>query len=229
LGATGLVLGLIAKQAGGTISGSSVQEVFARLGATGSGASEFLGVSFLIVAVLEGFMAAVQVSAQRDEEADGHFDNLVVQPVSRSSWVGGRLLVAVASLVLAGLITGFFTWIGTAVEGGGVNLATLLEAGINVVPPALCVVGLGVLAFGAAPRAVPYVVYGVLGWSLLIEVVGGIGGGRRWLLDSSLFHQMAAAPAVHPNWIVNAVMIAIGVAAALAGCLLFGHRDLKAA
>jgi ABC-2 type transport system permease protein len=203
--------------------------VFARLGATGTGATEFLGVSFLIVAVMEGFMAAGQVTAQRTEEADGRFDNLVVQPVSRSSWVGGRLLVAVVSLVLAALITGLFTWIGTAVEGGGVSLATLLEAGINVVPPALCVLGLGVLAFGAAPRAVSYVVYGILGWSLIIEVVGGIGSGRRWLLDTSLFHQMAAAPAVHSNWTVNAVMIGIGIVAAIVGCLFFAHRDLKGA
>jgi ABC-2 type transport system permease protein len=127
------------------------------------------------------------------------------------------------------LITGLFTWIGTAVEGGGVSIATLLDAGINVVPPALCVLGLGVLAFGAAPRAVSYVVYGILGWSLIIEVVGGIGSGRRWLLDTSLFHQMAAAPAVHSNWTVNAVMIGIGIVAAIVGCLFFAHRDLKGA
>jgi ABC-2 type transport system permease protein len=227
LGATGLVLGLIAKQSGGTISGSSVQEVFARLGATGTGATEFLGVSFLIVAVMEGFMAAGQVTAQRIEEADGRFDNLIVQPVSRWSWVSGRLLVAVVTLVLAALITGVFTWVGTAVEGGGVSLPTLLEAGINVVPPALCVLGLGVLAFGAVPRAVSYVVYGILGWSLIIEVVGGIGSGRRWLVDTSLFHQMAASPAVHPNWTVNAVMLGIGIVAAFLGCLSFSHRDLK--
>jgi ABC-2 type transport system permease protein len=228
-GATGLVLGLIAKQAGGTISDSSVEEVFARLGATGTGATEFLGVSFLIVAVMEGFMAAGQVTAQRTEEADGRFDNLVVQPMPRASWVGGRLLVAVVSLVLAALVTGLFTWIGNAVEGGGVSLSTLLGAGINVVPPALCVLGLGVLAFGAAPRAVTAVVYGILGWSLIVEVVGGVGSGRRWLLDTSLFHQMAAAPAVHPNWTVNAVMIGIAIFAALFGCLSFTHRDLKAA
>jgi len=60
-------------------------------------------------------------------------------------------------------------------------------------------------------------------------VVGGIGSGRRWLLDTSLFHQMAAAPAVHPNWTVNVVMIGIGIVATLLGCFLFGHRDLKTA
>jgi ABC-2 type transport system permease protein len=229
LGATGFVLGLIAKQAGGTISGSSVQEVFSRLGAIGTGAQEFLGVSFLIVAVMEGFMAAGQVTALRSEEAEGRFDNLAVLPVARSSWVGGRLLIAVVALLGAAVVTGFLTWVGTTVEGGGVSVATLIDAGINVVPPALCVLGLGILTFGAVPRAASYVVYGILGWSLIIEVVGGVGSGRRWLLDTSLFHQMAAAPAVHPNWTVNGVMIGTGVVAALVGCLFFSHRDLRGA
>lgn len=69
LAATGLVLGLIAKQAGATITGSSVQEVFARLGASGTSTQSFLGVCFLIVAVLAGFMAAGQATATRAEEA----------------------------------------------------------------------------------------------------------------------------------------------------------------
>ncbi len=50
-GVTGLVLGLIAGAAGATISGSSVQTVFARLGAPGTGVEAFLGVSFLVLAV----------------------------------------------------------------------------------------------------------------------------------------------------------------------------------
>jgi ABC-2 type transport system permease protein len=229
LGATGLVLGLIAKQAGGTISGSSVQQVFARLGATGTGAVAFLGISFLIVAVMAGFLAAGQVTAQRTEEEDGRLANLVVGPVSRASWVGGRILVAVVSLVAGAVITGFFTWLGTQTQGGGVSLGRLLQAGVNVVPAALCVLGLGLLAFGVVPRAASYVAYGVLGWSLLVEVVGGFGSGRGWLLDTSLFHQMAAAPAVDPNWTANLVMIGIGAAAALAGCLTFARRDLTGA
>jgi ABC-2 type transport system permease protein len=229
LGATGLILGVVAKQAGGTISGSSVQEVFSRLGATGTGAQEFLGVSFLIVAVMEGFVAAGQVTSMRTEEAEGRFDNLVAQPVSRPSWVGGRLLIAVVSLVGAAVVTGLLTWIGTSAEGGGVSIGTLLEAGINVVPPALCVLGLGILAFGAVPRAASYIVYGILGWSLVVEVVGGVGSGRRWLLDTSLFHQMAAAPAVHPNWTVNAAMTGVGAVATVAGTLAFARRDLRSA
>jgi ABC-2 type transport system permease protein len=165
----------------------------------------------------------------RSEEEEGRFDNLIAQPLSRPSWVGGRLLIAVVALVAGAVVTGFLTWVGTAAEGGGVSFVTLLDAGINVVPSALCLLGLGILAFGAVPRVVSYIVYGILGWSLIVEVVGGVGSGRRWLLDTSLFHQMAAAPAVDPNWMVNGVMIGIGVVAALAGCFFFSRRDLRGA
>lgn len=227
LAATGLVLGLIAKQAGGTVSGSA-EQVFARLGAPGASAQSFLGVSFLIVAILVGFMAAGQTTAARTEEAEGRTDNIVIQPVSRSSWLGARVVIAIAVLVLGGLVAGLCAWVGVAVEGGGVAFTTLVEAGINVVPAAICLLGIGILAIGVWPRRTSYVVYGYLGWSLLIELVGGFGSGSRWLLDTSLYHQMAAAPAVDPNWAVNAVMLGIGAVAALLGIASFRRRDLLA-
>jgi hypothetical protein len=67
----------------------------------------------------------------------------------------------------------------------------------------------------------------VLGWSLLIELVGGIGTSTRWLLDTSLFHQMAAAPAVHPHWLTNGVMMAIGAVCAVVGGAAFSLRDIQ--
>jgi ABC-2 type transport system permease protein len=229
LAATGFVLGLVAKQGGGSIAGSSVEEVFTRLGASGTGAEAFLGVSFLSLAVMAGFLAAGQVTALRAEEAEGRLEHLVVQPVARSSWLGGRVLVGALALVLAGVAVGFLTWLGVEAQGDGVGLGTLLEAGLNIVPPALCVLGVGVLAFGVSPRATSYIVYGLLGWSFLIEIVGGIGSTRQWLLDTSLFHQMAAAPAVSPNWTANGVMVALGIVGASVGGLSLGRRDLRGA
>ena len=51
------------------------------------------------------------------------------------------------------------------------------------------------------------VVYALLGWSLLIVIVGGIGAVSHWVLDTSVFHQMASAPAVSPHWEANGVMV----------------------
>ena len=224
---TGILTGLVAKTAGATISGSSVQKVFSRLGAPGTGTDTFLGVSFLIVAVLVGFVAAGQITAARAEESGGRLDHLLVRPVSRSSWLGGRLLVAVGALAASGVIAGLFSWLATATQHAGVSITTMIDAGVNVIPPAALVLGVGALMTGVWPRAAPTVVYSLLGWSLLVELVGGIGALNRWVLDTSVFHQMASAPAVPPAWMANGVMVALAVLGAAVGMAAFNRRDLQ--
>lgn len=225
----GLLYGMIARSAGATVTGSSVHEVLTRLGATGTGTAEVLGACFLVLAVLVSFAGAGQLTAARSEEAAGRLEHLVVRPVTRARWLGGRLAVTVVVLVVAGLASGTAAWIGSATQHGGVPLPTLLAAGLNLVPPAVLIVGLGVAAFGVVPRRTATVVYGYLGWSLLVVVVGGIGRGDRWVLDTSVFHQMASAPATPPHWAADGVMVLVGAVAALAGGLAFRRRDLEGA
>ncbi|HVA03710.1 MAG TPA: ABC transporter permease subunit [Acidimicrobiales bacterium] len=224
---SGLLLGLVAQAAGATISGSSLKTVFTRLGAPGAGADAYLGVAFLMVAILVAFSAVGLVNAARGEESGGRLEHLVVRPFSRSAWFWGRILVAVSVLVASGVIAGVFTWLGTASEHAGVRFGTTLNAGLNVVPPALCILGIGALVVGVRPRAASVVTYGVLTWSLLVEVIGGIGAMNHWVLDTSVFHHMAAAPAVSPNWRTDAVMVAAGALGAVIGGFALTRRDLQ--
>ena len=187
------------------------------------------GVCFLIEAILIGFVAAGQVTAARSEESEGRLDHFAVRPVSRSAWLGGRLLVALVIVVLSGVAAGVLGWLGAATQHAGLSFTSLLGAGINLVPPALVILGIGVLTFGIRARATSFVVYAVLGWSLLIVIVGGFGTVSHWVLDTSVFHHMASAPGVPPNWEANGIMTAIGAAAALVGGLAFRRRDLQGA
>jgi ABC-2 type transport system permease protein len=221
-----LLYGLIAKSAGTTITGS-VHEVFAKLGASGSGTDAVLGLCFLILAVLVGFVAAGQVTAARTEESGGTLDHLLVRPVSRWSWLGRRALLALAVLVVAGVVAGVFAWLGAATQHAGLSLPALLGAGINLVPPSVVILGAGILTFGVRPRFTAWVVYGLLAWSLLLVIIGGIGAVSHWVLDTSVFHQMASAPAVAPHWEANAIMAGIGIGAALVGAWAFRRRDLQ--
>jgi len=132
----------------------------------------------------------------------------------------------VVVLLAGGVIAGVMTWIGTLTQDAGVGLGTLVGAGVNVVPPSICILGIGALAFGVSPRATSVVVYAVLGWSLLVEVVGGVVASSHWLVDTSLFHQMAAAPAVAPNWTTDGAMVGIGAVSAAAGSVAFRRRDI---
>jgi ABC-2 type transport system permease protein len=135
--------------------------------------------------------------------------------------------VALGVMVVAGLAAGLFAWLGAATQHSGLSVVTLLGAGINLVPPSMVILGVGVLAFGIRPRVTSWAVYGLLGWSLLLVVVGGIGAVSHWVLDTSVFHQMASAPAVAPHWEANAIMAAVGIAAALVGGWAFRHRDVQ--
>ena len=58
-------------------------------------------------------------------------------------------------------------------------------------------------------------------------IVGGIGAVSHWVLDTSVFHQMASAPAVAPHWEANAIMATVGIVAALVGAWAFRHRDVQ--
>ena len=220
-----LLFGLIARSAGATLSGSS-EEIFSKLGATGTGADAVLGACFLILAVLLGFVAAGQSTAARAEESGGMLDHILNRPVSRASWLGGRLLVAIVVLVLSGVAAAVFTWVGAASQHAGVSFTSLFGAGVNLVPPAILILGIGVLVFGLWPRLTSIAVYGVLGWSLLLVIVGGVGAVNHWVLDTSVFHHMASAPAVHPNWAANGIMLGLGGTSALVGTLAFRRRDL---
>ena len=222
-------MGLIAKSVGDAlVSSASEREALAKLGYRGSGAEAYLAATFLLVATLVLVMAAGEAGYSRGEEAEGRLDNLLVRPVTRSRWLAGRLLVATAYLVGAGFLAGSAAWVGVASQHGGISFPTLVAAGMNVVPPALFVLGIGTLAFGLRPRVATACTYGLIVWSLLIDIIGGVVKASHWLLDTSLVHQMSPAPASQPNWTVNVVLVAIAVAAGAAATIAFSRRDLVA-
>ena len=226
IAAYGLILGLVAKSGGSALSSSaSMTWALSRLGAIGAYA--YLGVAFLMMAVILAIVAAGQISAARGEEAGGRLDHFLVRPVSRSSWLAGRLLIATIVLVVGGLLAGVCTWLGAASQHTGVSFASVLDAGLNVVPPAVCILGVGAFVLGVWPRASNVATYGLLVWSFLVELIGGVVGLNHWVLDASLFHQMAAAPAASPDWTTGGVLVAVGAVAAVLGGIAFAHRDLK--
>ena len=227
LAAGGLIVGLSAKgteQVWANQSGG----IFARLaGATGG--AIYLGIVFLLFAALVAMAAGGQVAATREEEAEGYLDHLLARPVARVSWLAGRFAVAAVGLAIVGVVADLFTWAGAAATGAGLSFATLLAAGVNLVPAGIFVLGIGTLVYGLAPRYAVAIAYGLVAWSYLLEIVGASLGLSHWLLDLSVLHHIARAPAAPVQWDMAAILIAIGLAAAIAGTLAFAHRDLKGA
>jgi ABC-2 type transport system permease protein len=186
----------------------------------------YLGVALLIMAVALSFVAVGLVSAARKEESSGRLDNLLVGTLSREAWFAQLVALGTMVLLLGGLLAGFATWLGAALDHSNVGLASMLEAGNNLAVPAFLLFGAGMLALAVVPRLVIFVLYGLLVWFFLVEIVGGVVKASHLMLDLSAFHQMAAAPATPVAWTANEVMIAIALASAILGVMIFSRRDL---
>lgn len=227
---TGLVFGLVAQAAGTAVRGAEgIEQAIERLGATTSGAAAYLGFVFVIAAGLVAIAVAGQITATRNEEATGHLDNLLVRPVARWRWLVVRLAVAVGLVVVASVLAGFAAWIGAVSQHADVGLGDLLGAGLNVVPPAVFILGVGGLAFGLWPRGAIGVVYGLVVWSFIVETIAAAFDSNHWLRDTSPFLHIAPVPAADPNWTAAFWLVALGLAAAAGGVAAFSHRDLAGA
>jgi ABC-2 type transport system permease protein len=227
IAAMALLMGTLARTAGRSMEGAAgLAQLLARMGARGSGAAAYLGLAFLVVGVMIAFAAAGQVAHAREEEAEGRLDQLLARPVGRTRWLSGRILLIVIVVVVDGCVAGLVAWLGTASQHDGLGLSMLFEAGLNVVAPALLVAGIGVLALGAAPHATSAITYGFLVWSFLLQFIGGLVQANHWLLDTSIFHHMTAAPAVAPDWGTATVIVAAAAVAAGTGAALFHRRDV---
>ena len=225
----GLLFGVIADSAGRALQTmSSARAALERLGARGSGATAYLGVAFFVIAVLVALAAAGIVAALATEEATGRLDHLLAQPLGRLRWLGGRLLPALL-LPACGLAAGLAAALGTAAAGSHVGTGPVLQAGLNCVPAALFVTGVGLFAFGLRPRLAAASCYAVVAWSFLVQLIGGLIGLNHWLLDLSVFRHVAPAPAVPVDWAAAASLASLGVAAAVIGAIAFRARDISGA
>jgi polyether ionophore transport system permease protein len=226
----GLVLGLVAQSASSAISGSAtIEKAVARLGGHRGGAATYLGITFLIAAALVAFAAAGQVAATRNEESAGYVDHLLVRPLARWRWMASRLAVAASLVVVASVIGALAAWVGATTQHSHLGLGSLTQAGINIAPPALFVLGAGFLLYGLVPRLAPAATYAFVAWSLLIEMLGSVVKSNRLLLDSSVLSHITPAPAANPDWTAAAWLTGLGLAAAVVGIVAFDRRDLAGA
>ncbi|HEY5171751.1 MAG TPA: hypothetical protein VIK54_08505 [Acidimicrobiia bacterium] len=226
--AAGFAFGTIVKVTTGALP-ASLSDTLAKFGVKGTFANQYFGVAFLLVAAVVALLPAGQVGAASDEETSGRMLHVLAGPTNRSVLFGGRIVLGGAGIAAAGLLAGLSAWLGAKSQGVDLHLATMVGAGLNVVPTALVALGIGAVLLSVAPRRAAGAVYAVVVWSLLVDLLGSIVAGLGWLDHLSLFHYMALAPAqdVDPATITIAVCIAIALG--IIATVLFDRRDVQSA
>jgi ABC-2 type transport system permease protein len=230
IGAFAFVVGVISKSVSTVNISESLERQLEKLGgASITTASGYIGFTFLFFVLAVSLFACSQIAAGRREEADQQLETLFALPVSRSSWIAGRLLLAASGAAAIGLAAGVFAWAGAASQGAGVSLPRMLEAGANTLPAALLFLALGALSFAALPRASAGIAYGLVSVAFVWELFGSLLGAPTWTLSLSPFHQVGLVPAEPFKATAAVIMLALAALAALGALVAFKRRDLTGA
>ena len=163
----------------------------------------------------------------RDEERSGRLALLPAGPLGRRRWLAGRIGLGALVVVVLGPLSGLACWAGAVGLGAQVGLSSTVEAGVGIVPAALVALSVGVCVLAIAPRAASASVELVVGWSLVIDLLGSLVTGLEPLTRLSLFHYVGRAPATAPDWSALAVTSGVAVSITVVAVGVFGWRDLS--
>jgi ABC-2 type transport system permease protein len=227
VGAFAYITGVIAKSTSTAGISKSLQREVAKLG-TGSIITPigYLAFVFIFFVLAVSLFVCAQIGAARHEEADERLETLFSLPVSRRSWLGGRLMLAAAGAAAISLTAGLLTWVGAESGGVSIPLAGMLEASLNCLPVALMFTGIAALAYAIVPRASAGLSYGLVTVAFLWDLFGSLLSVPHWLVQATPFAHVGLVPAQPFRAGAAVIMIGIAVAAALAAMWIFQRRDL---
>ena len=230
VGAFAYIIGVIAKSINSAGISKSLQGELAKLGSgsivTPTG---YLGFTFVFFVLTVSLFACAQIGAAKHEEAEQRLETLLALPVSRRSWLGGRLALAAAAAVAISLLAGALTWAGATSAGVNVSLPRMLEAGANCLPVALLFLGIAALAYAVVPRASTGIAYWLVTVAFLWQLFGALLGAPKRLVDLTPFVHVGLVPAQPFRAGAAIVMLAIGAVSALAAIGVFEQRDVLGA
>ena len=221
-----MVLGVVSHSLSTADVPANVQRQIAKLGSgsivTPAGYIAFL---FLFVTLAICLFVCTQISGLRQDE-EQHLESVLAQPVSRSSWLAGRLILTAFAAAAIALAAGIAAWVGATAAGVHVALPSLLEAGGNALPIAILFLGLGGLVYALAPRVAAGIMYGLVAAAFLWQLVGALIGPPHWVLDLSPFAHLALVPSQPFQPVSAAVMVTVGLLGVISSLVAFSRRDI---
>jgi len=184
------------------------------------------GLVFTVMVLL--IMITTCMATIRGVEAKNYLDNLLVQPIRRSSWLIIQLLITVVAFTLISVLCALATWLIANAQHIAFELGNLLLVSIALTGTVIFTLGFGTLLYGTLPRLTVIGMYVVIGWSFIIDAIGAVVKLNDLIVKSSLFHYISFSPTKTPDWSTFAELAAIGVVMAAIGIVAFTKRDIIA-
>jgi ABC-2 type transport system permease protein len=188
----------------------------------------FLGFGGLFTALILLVMSAVCMGSVRQDEAKGYVDNLLIQPITRSGWLIKRLLLVISMITVISLLAGYLVWQIATLQDVKVDLWIILQNSIALMGTIILTIGIGTAFYGLLPRLTAIIMYAVIIWAFVVDVLKSFFSLNDFIDKTSLLHYVSFAPTKAPDWSTFAWLVVIGVTLMAAGIVTFTKRDIVA-
>ena len=189
-------------------------------------AEAFFVAMLSLVAVVTGVLAVSLFQRLAGEEDTGRAELVLSTPTERLRLLASHLIpaavVPAALLVLTGVVLSLHL---ARTEGDWSWVGRIAGAAAALAPGGLVVLGLAVLLHGWAPR-LAWVVWVVVGWSLLMVWVGAILDLPEWVTRITPWAPLPLLPTDPMDWPAVLGMTALGLLLVGAGAAGYRRRDI---
>jgi len=225
LAVAGFVFGLFAEPLGD--AAEDLPEVLEELFGAEDLVAGYLAVMAFLLAVMVAVQGVLAVQALLAEEASGRGSTVLATPVSRTALLLASTVTAAGGMAAASVAAGAASGVGAAVATGDADhVGDLVLAQLNVLPPALVVLGAATLLYGAWPRTLG-VAWVVVGWGFVAGTFGELLGLPGWAHALDPFDHPAQMPLEPFAAIPVVALAAVAVAAVGLGAAAFRRREYE--
>jgi len=186
----------------------------------------FLGAGLVLLAMILLIFAINVMSEIRRDEAKQYLDTILVGPLRRSAWLVNRLLLGLGVLFATSLAAGFLLYLVATSQHISLSLVKVLATSICAVGSVGFMLGLGTLIYGIQPRLATPIMYFVVVWSFLINIIASASSVSSAFIHSSLFYYTSFNLANWPDWGTFTGLMLLGVSFATLGIVGFNRRDI---
>ena len=202
----------------------SLNDLIAQMG--GSVTDSFFATTISILAIAGTGFAIQSTMRLRSEETAGRAESVLATAVSRAGWAASHLVIAVIGSAVMLAAAGFGNGLTYGISIGDLGeIPRLTGAAITYVPAMWVLVGVTMLLYGLAPRAV-LAAWGALALCLVVGFLGQLLGLPAWVRNLSPFEHVPSVPAAGFQLAPLLALTAIAAVLLLAGTTAFRQRDI---
>lgn len=189
----------------------------------------FFAFTLALGAMMACGLAISSVLRIRSEETAGRVESILATATSRHVWAGSHLAVTVMGATLVLAASGLGTGLGLAFSvADPAQLPRMVGSSLGHVPAVLVLAGLTMLLVGALPRLVA-MSWGLLAAVLVVGLFGDLFELPQWARNLSPIEQSPSLPAEAFTVPPVVVLTLVAAAAAMAGLMALGRRDVPTA